>query len=114
MKRAPDVKSFPNCWGLISGFMEWGETAEESLKREAMEEVCIEIEVMKFTGRYYDKKNRHPTKTVICLPHICKIISGTPKAVSECKEVGWFSLEEIKSLDMTYGNKQMILDEALN
>jgi 8-oxo-dGTP diphosphatase len=72
MKGSLDVKSFPGCWGLISGFIEWGETAEDALKREAKEEFGIEIEVVRFTGRYYDKKNRHPTKTVICLPIFVK------------------------------------------
>jgi hypothetical protein len=45
--------------------------------------------------------------------HICKIKSGTPKAVSECKEVKWFNPEEIKDLDMAYDHKQMLIDEGL-
>ena len=110
MKRDSGARAFPGCWGLVSGFVEWGETCEEALKREAMEEVGVEIEVVSFVGKYYDKKNRHPTKTVICLPHVCRIVSGVPGAVSECSDVGWFSLDEVRKLDMAYDHKQMILD----
>jgi 8-oxo-dGTP diphosphatase len=113
IKRSPDAESFPGMWGVISGFVEWGETIKEALKREAKEEIGVDIEVLRFTGRYYDKKNRHPTKTVICLPHICKIISGKPRALSECTRVEWFSPEEIRKIEMAYDHKQMLVDEGL-
>lgn len=113
LKRSEDSKAYPGCWGLVGGFVEWGETIEQALKREAMEEIGVEVEVVRFTGRYYDKKGRHPTRTVVCLPHISKIVSGEPRAVSECSEVKWFTPEEIKDLEMAYDHKQMLIDEGL-
>ena len=71
------------------------------------------IEVVRFTGRYYDKKGRHPIKTVICLPHICRIKSGTPLAKRECTEVRWFSPDEIRKMKLSYDHKQMLVDEGL-
>lgn len=113
MKRSKNSKTFPEYWGLVSGFIEEGERVKDALKREAKEEIGVEIEVVKFTGRYYDKKNRHPTRNVLSLPHICKIKSGVPKPVSECEEVKWFSPKEIKSLKLAYDHKQMLIDEGL-
>ena len=70
-----------------------------------MEEIGVELGNIKFTGRYYDKIGRHPTKTFICLPHTCDIISGTPKPVSECDEVRWFSKEEVRKMTLAYDHK---------
>jgi len=115
MKRAQQEKTFPGKWGLVAGCVEWGETAEEALKREAMEEVGVEIEVVRFVGRYYDAIGRHPTKTMIALPHICRIISGEPRVnqPEEVEEVRWFKPEEVGDLDMAYDHKQMLEDEKL-
>ncbi len=115
IKRSEHEKNFPGMWGLVSGKIEWGETVEQALKREAMEEVGVEVEIVRFTGRYYDKPGRHPSKTMICLPHICKIKNGTPTAnqPEEVEEVRWFDPEEIKNLPMGYDHKQMLEDEGL-
>lgn len=115
VKRSDNAKTYPGYWGLISGWMEWDETIHDALKREAKEEIGVEIKIIKFTGRYYDKPGRHPKKTSVCLPHICKIIKGEPKVnqPKEIQEVKWFSPEEIKNLDLAYDHKQMLIDEGL-
>ena len=114
-KRADSMRTYPGMWGLVSGYIEWGETVEDALKREAMEEVGVNIKVVKFTGRYYDSPGRHPKKTVICLPHICRIISGEPNVnqPEEVSEVRWFRPEEIRSMELAYNHKKMLEDEGL-
>lgn len=115
MQRSAQSKTFPNYWGLVSGWMEWGETIQDALKREAREEIGVEIEIVRFTGRYYDRLGRHPKKTCVCVPHICKIVKGEPRVnqPEEVQDVRWFNPEEIRDLDMAYDHKQMLIDEGL-
>ena len=106
-------KNFNGYWGLVSGMIEWGENAESALKREVKEEIGVEIEIIRYTGKYYDKRGRHPTKTVICLPHICRIIKGVPSPISECDEIKWYAPEEIENMVLAYDHLQMLKDEGL-
>ncbi len=93
--------------------VEWNEEVEDALKREVKEEIGVEIEDIQYTGKYYDKNGRHPTKTVICLPHFCKIKSGIPSPISECDEVRWFTSAEIKNMELSYDHKRMLEDAGL-
>ena len=114
-KRSENTRNHAGKWNLISGWMEWGETVEEALKREAREEIGVEIEVVRFLGRFYDSPGRHPTKTSVCLPHISRIVSGTPHVnqKEEVSDVKWFMPEEIKKLELAYDHKRMLEDEGL-
>lgn len=106
-------KNFNGYWGLVSGMVEWNEEVKDALKREVKEEIGVEIEGIRYTGRYYDRVGRHPSKTVICLPHFCKIKSGIPSAVSECDEVRWFKGAEIRKMELAYDHKKMLEDAGL-
>lgn len=112
IQRASKSDSHPSFWGLIGGWVEDGETAEEAIVRECAEEIGVMIEVISFTGKYYDGKGVHPYKTRFALPHFCKIVEGEPKVnqPEEIQDVRWFSLEEIKQLDLAYDHKKMIFD----
>ncbi|MFC1754551.1 NUDIX hydrolase [Thermoproteota archaeon] len=106
-------KACHGMWGFISGRLEWEEEIKEAVVREAKEETNLDIEIVKFVGRYYDKRGRHPTKTMICLPHICKVIGGELKAGDDALEAKWFSLEEVKNMELAFDHKQMLIDEGL-
>ena len=114
MKRAEQCSAFPGCWGLVGGFLDWGETAEEGLKREAEEEIGVELTDIKFIGRYYNTP--HPSKKiVIALPHRATIKSGTPKPnqPEECSEVKWLDPSDIREMELAYDHKQILQDEGL-
>lgn len=103
-------KNFNGYWGLVSGMIEDKEEVKDALKREVLEEIGVELKDITYTGKYYDTIGRHPTKTVICLPHICTIKKGVPRPVSECDEVKWFTKEEIHNMELSYDHKKMLQD----
>lgn len=112
-KRSLDMISYPGFWGIPGGWMEWGETVEDALKREVKEELGINIKVIRFLGKYYDTNNL-PIKRYsrIALPHLCEIINGEPTVnqPEEVSEIGWFSFEEALNLNLAYDHKLMIED----
>ena len=51
-KRPKDAERFPDSWGLFGGGLKKGETPEQALKREAVEELGLKIRSPKLTGSY--------------------------------------------------------------
>lgn len=50
--RAAHKRAFPLFWDLIGGHVEFGETSEEALRREFVEELGIEIRSFEFVGAF--------------------------------------------------------------
>lgn len=114
MQRSANDKAFPNYWGLVGGFMEWNETGEEAIRREAMEEIGAEIQVSHFIGRIY--YTPHPyCGMVISLCYYTSIKSGIPYPAQpeECQDVKWFDPEELKTMDLAFDHKKILEDEKL-
>jgi len=114
MKRSDQSRTYPGHWGLVGGFLEFGETAEEGAVREAKEEIGVEVEVIKFIGRYYNTEYK-PGKNVISLAHYSKIISGTPHPAQpeECSDVKWFEPDAVRKMELAYDHKKILEDEGL-
>lgn len=114
MKRSENCTTFPGYWGLVGGFIDPGETPKEACIRESQEEIGVKIEVIRFIGRYYNTPTPH-YQNVISLPHYSKILSGTPHPaqLEECSDVRWFLPEEVRSMELAYDHKQILVDERL-
>lgn len=70
IKRGHDP--YKNCWALPGGFVEYGETVEEAVRREIKEETDLEIEIKDIIGVYSDPK-RDPRGHVVS---ICFLVDG--------------------------------------
>jgi mutator protein MutT len=111
-KRNKD-RLYPDIWDIFGGHVEPDETIEETLQRELLEELGIEVERFEFLESYQDKE---PTLGLDYVHHIFIVHSweGTPsnKNEHEHESIGWFSRTEIKGLIMHEVVKRIVLENV--
>jgi len=89
-------------WELPGGRLEPGESPEECLLREVLEEVGLEAVV----ERLVDARTFAPAsgKELFVLVYRCRLAApGVPVLSSEHRQAGWFSLAEMGALALPEG-----------
>ncbi len=95
-------------WNLPGGGLEQGETVEDGLAREVMEEIGVAIRIVRLVGVY-----SKPQKNEIVLTFLCKLASDQePSTSDEVAEVGWFQPSRLPH-DTLPKHRQRITDAAL-
>jgi len=91
-------------WEFPGGKIEPGESVEDCVKREIMEELGIEIEV---GDRLITIDHAYTHFKVTLNVFNCKHLSGEPQPI-ECDEVKWVTLDEIDEYPFPKANGQII------
>lgn len=83
-------------WSVPGGQVEFAESCEQAVKREAKEELGIDIEIKKVIGCTdqilpISKAHWH------CMHFLCRIKKGKPKILEaeKCEKIKWFSLNKL-------------------
>lgn len=100
MKRGPKARDERGCWDVCGGAIEFGESVDEAIKREVMEELCVEVKDIDFLEVYDAHREHEGSRThwiqivhaVLVDPKGVKI--GEPHKISE---IGWFGLDDLPS-----------------
>lgn len=71
-------------WQPPGGVLELGETFEEGVRREVLEETGVQVRVGRLTGVYKNVKIG-----VVALVFRCVAVGGIPQATNESREVKW-------------------------
>ncbi len=87
-------KNPPYGWALPGGFVDYGESLEESAVREAREETSLDVRLLYQLHTYSDPK-RDPRLHTISTVYVAKA-SGKPKAQDDAREIGIFAEKEIQ------------------
>ena len=93
---------------LPGGFVDYNESLEESVKREAKEETGLDfLEIKQF--HTYSRPQRDPRFHTISTVFIGKA-KGKPQAGDDAQGVRVVKLDEIKDLDFAFDHKEVIQD----
>ena len=89
-------KNPPPGWALPGGFVDLGESLAHAVKREAMEETSLEIELVEQLFAYSDptRDPRGPTVSVVFAARS----TGTPRAADDAKNVRVYPLSSLPPL----------------
>jgi len=89
------VMNMPLKWEFPGGKIDPGESAEQCLQRELVEEMGIQVQI----GRSLLVHTHHyPSFTVTLYPYVCAILSGEI-VLHEHAAVVWLSPDELHTLD---------------
>jgi 8-oxo-dGTP diphosphatase len=107
-QRSPSM-SLPLKWEFPGGKIDLGETAEECLKRELIEELGVIVGI--------DRKmpvhtHSYPDFTVTLYPFVCSMVSGEIE-VHEHAAVRWMLPEELSNLDWAEADGPVLADYFL-
>jgi ADP-ribose pyrophosphatase YjhB (NUDIX family) len=82
---------------FMGGFVDPNESVEAAIKREAKEELGVEIEIIRLLGVY--GPDPYPVGDVVvynsAVTYLCRIVSGAPVPQDDVASLEWWSLEEL-------------------
>ena len=101
----------PFGWALPGGFVDYGESLEEAVIREAKEETNLDLLEVKQFHTYSDPR-RDPRFHTIGTVFIAKG-KGVPRAGDDAASLKIISLKEIEKIDFAFDHKKILQDYLL-
>ncbi|MBI5098341.1 MAG: NUDIX hydrolase [Nitrospirae bacterium] len=100
-------KNPPPGWAIPGGFVDYGESLEDAVRREAKEETGLDIKLIRQFHTYSNpgRDPRHHTVSTIFIA----TASGTPVAADDAKEVGIFTRETLPE-DIAFDHRHILED----
>ena len=83
-------KNPPLGWALPGGFVDYGESVETAAKREALEEVSLDVELIE-QFQVYSDPNRDPRQHTLSIVFIATA-TGKPQAADDAKNLELFNI----------------------
>jgi 8-oxo-dGTP diphosphatase len=86
-------KNPPFGWAIPGGFVDYGESVETAARREAKEEVNLDVELIE-QFQVYSDPNRDPRQHTLSVVFLA-VASGEPQAADDAKNIGIFYLWDL-------------------
>ena len=113
LQKRPEGRDMAGLWEFPGGKLEEGELPEEALSRELAEELSIQVKPEKLAPACFASAPLS-AKHLVLLLYICRDWQGEV-APTEAQEVGWFTVSEMRRLQMPPADLPLIelLDKLL-
>jgi 8-oxo-dGTP diphosphatase len=99
---------YKDFWALPGGFVEYGETTEEAVKREAEEETGLQCEIVKLVG-VYSAPDRDPRGHTISVVYVMKVKEGEVSAGDDAAGAAWVDINELPD-EIAFDHLEIIKD----
>lgn len=108
-QRTDDAPTRPGCWGFFGGGVEAGETPEQAVKRECLEELNYTLENPVFIGTKEDKEKTNQTHRLwhIFIERCC---NKNSLKLQEGQDMKWFKIDEAKQIKYLLQRHINVLD----
>ena len=100
-------KNPPHGWALPGGFVNYNESLEDAVVREAKEETCLDINLQE-QFHAYGNPSRDPRQHIVTVAYIATA-NGKPKGADDAKEAKPFDPENLPE-PMAFDHRQIIED----
>lgn len=100
-------KNEPFGWAIPGGFMDYGESVEETAIREAKEETCLDIQLLDLLYVYSDPR-RDLRKHTLSVVFIAEAF-GEPQPADDAKNLAIFPILEIPS-NLCFDHDRILAD----
>ncbi len=104
-------KNYRGYWVFPGGGVRWGETIKDAAIREIKEETNLDVEIVKFLG-HKELMNLPENYHTVVFFHLAKPKNNEIRVNDDISDAGFFSIEEIKNMDMVANSVKRILKEA--
>ncbi len=98
-------------WSIPGGIVETGEKLEEGIRREVLEETCLDVEpysMFEIFERIIPDAEGKPEYHYVLIDYLCRRLSGEPAAASDASRVAWVSERELSGYRITEGTLAVI------
>ena len=96
--------SFPLQWEFPGGKLEKGETDEQALFREIMEELNVAVEIV---DKLPETSKDQGWREIVLVPFVCKV-DTTDFILTEHEQIRWLDAEDLPTLDWTEADLNVI------